>query len=373
MSPLLGFRFLSNGNCVKATRNEIQIIDPTSANVITFDISMPETAEFYKFFVSELPNQRLAIVYSYYRTSFLMKIDLNHHRLDSTEINLNIKYFLTLPNEAMLFLSYTKLHLGVWDQTGFKLSLSYIVKRAALSLPVLIPEKESIILLSSNHNSENSPSVIKILNYALKEQQEFKLDVRRDIRGEVITLPGDRVAFISYKPNLPLNSMQFLCIYDFNRKRLRKVELKSAATIDQATYEKLFLLNETHIFICGLSSLNQNICIQGFDISNTHFKKIKEFMIKDYIGISPTPDGRLAACSSAGSVTLYHVLPQSDELKSVTTSTLIGQDQMLLPKDVIRIITDYAGFFTQSSKKSQQTQLFKEERIPDNPGKCTLL
>jgi len=354
-SPIISFGRLKNLDIITIHQDKtVQLLN--ESNIKTIQLNIPEDPLLInpKILMFEMPNRLLALAYTYgyeisTANSHIYILDLNLGLCAASKIIVNeriIEFRITNDNflfvllhfqDKPLIFSYENEELVMKDNTNF-------------------PQErmvESITLSNGKIIYYDMNARLKLLNVQLKEEKSLILKEATGLTfiTNILELPNNQLSFI--RANVGnVDHGCFINICDAtNLTLLESIPLKSQGFSRYFTYSELILLENTYLAVGGRCN-NDQYCFQLFDISKPHAEKINEVWLDSNLLLPSIKDDHLITCNKLGEITLHHLLPRSKDLRTATESALTMDKNLIWPRDVINIITDYAGFFRVKSKKN---------------------
>lgn len=374
---IIGFNVLHDGRFIKVLTNKtIEIIrDDGSVQSIEVDISYdPENTTTL---ITALSEHCVAIAYNTapFGASVLAIIDLEKKSCITTQrFSNNIDQICELPNRSLLVTSE--------QATIFR----YSERGLIVDEKCRLPQGESwkplqpincVMLSDKIHmaytDQYKSPAILRLLD--CKTWKESKLQLGPD------NFKFYRPEYLSYiKGITQLSNGSIACVVESECQYWSSGPKYSLHVVDQQfkhhfSYQlsgigKIMLIDNQY-----MAMLIDNNVYPGSEIQvqlfNLRCKKIKEINFsveRSEQGYSAmTPDGRLATCTITGVLTLHDIRPHAEKLRAKLESVLVGRknERMLLSKEAVNIISDYAGFFREKPVKNG----IKTIRHPDNDNK----
>lgn len=383
---IIGFHVLSDGSFLKVYNNrqvEIQRGGSTSfikIKDVQSDLNRAKTK------IVELPDQRIALAYcmGWGAPSFLVVLDLKEAKCIASRAMQEIQFLSALEDGSFLINSDTicsfqnnELVITTADQFN-DFTMRFFDARYTVSDTgcryLSLPDKSGYVYFDAYHQSNvkmlnNQHEVKGELQLGPKDYDPFHIHYR------------DRRAFESrshrsqIKKIIPTSKSDFACITQCNDKFFGKYTYRlhifnaNSACSDKTTLhhiepKQLFALNNEHVAVVG-EQKGKNDHKIFVNIFNSKCQKIKEVTFDKDIRanyIAVTPNEQLVTCSKTGEIVIHHIFTLTEKLKKETESVLVGSK---LPKELVSIVTDYAGFFSGSSGMPKDK--FAETDYPDEP------
>ncbi len=343
---IVGFHILSDGSFLKIHKKPyVEIRKGDVTTFIKIEEVDPRWTKSTK--IIELPDQHLVLAYCRGWTEDCMVIlDLNNGKCMASKAIDEVESLSALENGRFLINSkiicfyqgndlVTEKAKDFIDFSKRALGIGYYRLSTRGPRYFLLPDKSGFIYFD-----DNRPSTIKMITHQFKERDQKRL-------CSVDNWPWVMdFAFLSYD--------KFACI---TADRLdRHYELHVVNTDLTRSYKtnlhrfvKLLMLNDYHLAVVGSSSqlrsqdYHYKTCVKVFNVSYKKVTEVKKITIDiplEDVFVAATPYGELVTCTKTGDITIHHVFSMQ-KFKEKTESVLASR----LPKDLISIVTGYAGFF----------------------------
>lgn len=365
---IIGFHVLSDGSFLKVHHHsQVEIHRGSSTTFIKIE-DVESDLDRAKTKIVELPDQRIALAYcmGWGFPSFLVVLDLKEAQCIASKIMHEIKHLSALADGSFLINSDTictfqdnYLVTTTADQfndfTMRFFDASYGLAETG-SRYLSLPDKSGFVYFDVHHQSN-----VKVLNNQHEVKGEFQLGPKNwdpfhiHYRGFETRSHRSQI-----KKIIPTSKSDFACITQCNDKFFGKHTYRLHIFNSNATHpykttlhhiepKQLFALNDEHVAVVGeqKEKKDRKIFVKIF---NTQCNMIKEVILDQDIRntyIDVTPSAQLVTCSKTGEITIHHIFTLTEKLKNETESFFAANQA--LPKALISMVTDYAGFFSGNS------------------------
>lgn len=383
-----GFHVLSNGSFIEVLPHKIKILSGISRESIDIK-GAPETHGSMVTLIAELPNQHVALAYcpSKYdhRPHLLAILDLKNATCVATKQLNKIESLSVLPDGALLvnsesICSIQENNIIMNKDQRFEKDFSTHGDRFDLGDCKYIPlqDKSGFIYFTSWDQS-----TVKMITNEFKVKAQLQLGPNNN---------PNHISFMSLTPSkystiehlAPVSQDYFACITrcedkyfaarrsaDTYRLHIARNDLSQSYKVDlhHLWPKSLIVLNDEYVAVVGQHEGKdyKKISIKVF---NLKCQKVNKFIIdKDIYNhfVAATPDGQLVTCSKTGQIAIHTCIPSKEILRKEIESVLSDSKPMLMAKDLVSIVTNYAGLFSGNTEMPKET--FEEINHPvQKPG-----
>ena len=387
---IIGFHILSNGSFIKVHPDKVEILEGISREFIEIK-GAPKRCRPLATLMAELPNQRVALAYW---PDLLAIIDLNSKTCVATnQIQYGIDTLSALPDGTLLINSDS-----IYDIQDNNIALN--MDRSERFSHFNDLQDDGVYNNGKNHviplldqsgfiaHTTWDQSNVKIITNQLKEKARLQLGPDynpNNIRFKSLT-PSNSSTIELLKA---ISQDYFACITLCEDKYFAAT--RSADThrlhIVRNDLRQSYKVNLHHLYPQALIALsNEYVAVVGqhaggnshkisIKVYNLKGQQVNKFTLDKTSGnhfIAATPDGQLVTCSRTGQIAIHTLMPtkenlpkdhkEVEKLRKKTESTLV--DGNILPKDLVPLITGYAGFFSGNPEMPQDT--FEENSLPNH-------
>jgi hypothetical protein len=373
MSKMIGFYVLSDGSFIKIHRSlKIEMIRPSGtqfieAKSLPFQESINDgthASYLYRYVLEahlvELPHQQIALAYRFsFEESHLLIVDL--------EINTWIAYKKMPQITSMFFLSphfllinskwiYT-LNLKIAEDRRFK---DFYLKQKQYGTYYPLPNGVGII-----YSNTGEQSSLTLLTNQFEEKNKLNLFSKTYdpfYSNNCLYKGPSYESHITHRAFLSDNL--FVCItrefdkytwrYTYQEKNTHYLhiihhDLTKTHKINLQHLKPQYLIILSNHYIAIIGSYKGSSKANAIKIYDTRGVKLHKLFLNDVTGcrFAATPQGQLVSCDPSGIIVIHHILPLIEKLRLKTHAIL----KKKMPKVLIPIITDYAGFFNPAARR----------------------